>query len=225
MSRRITITRRISKPALASHSRPTVLKRILYCQSLGIAPRYPRSVAHPLECLGDQVVTDDASHNIHGQLEQPEETSWQPSRPIALCLVGVSDSVDDPRNTPAQTSDSGRDRESQATNEHSRDDAWQVLEVVAVGALCAVEQVHGLLLLWVGGAHLSSVGVWCWVSESGALAEHSHASTVPETEEECAGDGQDSVSGESSASLQCACCTSAEVSDEASDEVLNEMSA
>lgn len=51
-----------------------------------------------------------------------------------------------------------------------------------MSALCAVEQVHLLLLLRSGSVHIALVGVRLGVHNAGRLAESRDADAMPETD-------------------------------------------
>lgn len=68
-----------------------------------------------------------------------------------------------------------------------------VLEVVAVCALRAVEEVHGLLLVGRGGGDLLGGRVRVRVGDLGGAPEGADADAVPEVEEEGRGRGEDDI--------------------------------
>jgi len=54
--------------------------------------------------------------------------------------------------------------------------------VLLVGSLCAVEEVHRLLLVCIGGGKVTTVGIRLGVSDSGLLAIATYTYAVPHRE-------------------------------------------
>ena len=64
-----------------------------------------------------------------------------------------------------------------------------------VSTLCAVEEVHGLLLAWLSGGHIAVLGQNLWVRNTGLLAEARDTSAMPEGDEESGGGRAEYVAG------------------------------
>jgi hypothetical protein len=69
-----------------------------------------------------------------------------------------------------------------------------LLLYVRVSALCAVEQVHLLLLLRSRSAHVALVGIGLRVVHTSRLSETRDSNAMPETDEECGGGSDKHIS-------------------------------
>lgn len=132
--------------------------------------------------LLQHLVTRPADHAEKTKLEEPERSSDQSALAVIPVCASVSDSVRDPRHNPSHAHDRRRHRVSESCDQQRSDEHAVVLEEVAVGPLRAVEQIHLLLLLGSGSAHVAVLGVLLGVGDAGGFAEGSNAASVPEAD-------------------------------------------
>lgn len=105
--------------------------------------------------LKDHLHANRRGHTEQSQLAKPEVRANQPALSIVLVLSRVSHRVRDPSQHPTNAENAACDWVPEAGNEEGGEERSLVLEVVAVGTLGAVEEVHGVLLVGIGGGHLS----------------------------------------------------------------------
>lgn len=132
--------------------------------------------------LLQHLVTRPADHAEKTKLEEPERSSDQSALAVIPVCASVSDSVRDPRHNPSHAHDRRRHRVSESCDQQRSNEHAVVLEEVAVCSLRAVEQVHLLLLLGSGSAHVAVLGVLLGVGDAGGFAESSNAASVPEAD-------------------------------------------
>ena len=93
-------------------------------------------------------------------------------------------------------------RLSPTTYPRERSQSDFLLMYVLVGALSAVEKVHLLLLLRSRSAHVALVGVRLRIHDPGRLPKSRDSDSMPETDEECGGGGDQDIAGK-----WLVCCT------------------
>jgi len=99
-------------------------------------------------------------------------------RTLLLCLR-IANRVNRPVDSPDRAGDSRSLRIPKPSNQQRRERCWVILVIVLVRALCAVEEVHRLLLVRGCGLDLLVRGVFVGVGDLGGLAEAADADAVP----------------------------------------------